>query len=130
MDKLDDVDPVAAIPHRPPILCVDRLVEADEAHAVTEHTARDDWEPWLIEAIAQTAAVQNAAVFDNPRTGMLVQVKRFAIARRPVPGERLTVRVDVEHRVAAMALVRGTVRAGDETVASGALKLFVSEEDA
>ncbi|MHC4958135.1 MAG: hypothetical protein ACYTGN_07140 [Planctomycetota bacterium] len=124
------VDPISAIPHRPPILCPDRLVEADEDHAVAEHTARDDWEPWLIEALAQTTAVLNATVFDNPGTGMLVQVKHFKVARRPVAGERLTLRVDVAHRLPPLALVRGTVLAGDETVAEGDLKLYVEEREA
>jgi hypothetical protein len=124
------VDPIAAIPHQPPILCIERLVEADEQHAVAEHTARDDWEPWLIEALAQTTAAMNATVFDNPGTGMLVQVKRFAIARRPVAGETLTLRVDVEHRLPPMALVRGTVLAGKEEIATGSLKLYVEEKGA
>ena len=56
-----EVDPIEAIPHRPPIRCVERLIEAGAGHAVAEVRAPDAWEPWLIEGLAQTAAMLDAA---------------------------------------------------------------------
>ena len=54
------MDPASVIPHRPPILCIDRIVRVDDEHAVTVQIVPDAWEPWLIEGLAQTAAVLNA----------------------------------------------------------------------
>ena len=54
----------AYVPHRPPILCIDEVRSVDETRASCARRVRDEasiagelWEPWLIEGLAQTAAV-------------------------------------------------------------------------
>ncbi len=123
------MDPSAVIPHRPPILCIDRIVEVDDEHAITEQVARGSWECWLIEGLAQTAAVLNK--HDEKRTGaestkgMLVGVRKFDIIRPPRDGEVVTLRIDLIRRITPLTLMRAEARVGDELLASGELKFYV-----
>jgi len=119
------VDPIAAIPHRPPVLCIERLIEADREHAVSRGIARGA-APWLIEGLAQTAALLNAKVYGVTGLGMLVQVRRFEIARAPREGEPLDFRIDLVRRLPPLTLMTGRVQAADgELVASGELKFYL-----
>lgn len=118
-----------AIPHAVPIRCVDRLVEAGAESCEVEGIAPDAWEPWLIEGLAQTAAVMSAAAFREEGTGMLVQVRRFAISRPPRAGERLRFRIRIIRRLPPLNLVRGVVLGADGGVlADGELKLYLEVE--
>ena len=124
------MDPIEAIPHRPPIRCVERLVEATPAHAVAEARAAEAWEPWLIEGLAQTAALLNATAYGETQRGMLVQVRRFDIVRPPRANERLTMRVDVVLRLSPVHLLKGEVRDADgEVIATGELKFYVEPDE-
>jgi len=123
-------DPTKWIPHRPPLLCVDRIVEIGDEHAVTELDVRSAWEPFLVEGLAQTAAVLNA--HDDKKSGrtaahegVLVAVRKFEIVRPPRAGERVTLRVDLIRRIAPLTLMRGEVRSGDEVIARGEMKFYV-----
>jgi hypothetical protein len=88
--------------------------------------APDAGEPWLIEGLAQTAALLHATVYGESQRGMLVQVRRFDIVRAPEPGEILTTRVEVILRLAPVHLLRGAVRdAAGSVIAEGELKFFV-----
>ena len=124
------MDPIQAIPHRPPIRCVERLIEVDKNHAVAMVRAHDAWEPWLIEGLAQTAALMNATAYGETQRGMLVQVRKFTIARPPRRDEQLTMRIDVVLRLPPVHLLSGEVR--DETgavIASGELKFYVEPNE-
>jgi len=124
------MDPIEAIPHRPPIRCVERLDHADSTHAVATGRAPDAWEPWLIEALAQTAALLNATETDATGLGMLVQVRKFDITRAPRVQEPLNLRVDVIVRVPPVHLLRGEVRDEQgELLASGELKFYVGPHE-
>jgi len=120
------MDPIQAIPHRPPIRCVEQLVEASEEHCIALARAPEAWEPWLIEGLAQTAALLNATAYGETERGMLVQVRRFEIARPPRADEQLTMRVDVVIRLSPVHLLRGEVRdAAGDVIATGELKFYV-----
>ena len=118
-----------AIPHRAPILCIDKIVEVDDEHAITEQVARGDWEGWLVEGLAQTAAVLNE--HDEQKTGlasakgMLVGVRKFDIARPPRKGETIRMRIDLVRRITPLTLMRCEAHAGDELIAKGELKFYV-----
>ena len=133
-------DPTAVIPHRPPILCLDRIVETGPEHAVTERVVRQGsdvdggalWEEALVEGLAQTAAVLNAlADREQGRRsgkGMLVGVRKFDVNRRARLGERILFRVELIRRITPLTLMRGEARCGDEILARGELKFYVEEE--
>lgn len=134
-------DPTAAIPHRPPILCIERIVETDLEHAVAERVVRegcqvDDrgelWEGALVEGLAQTAAVLNTfADREQGRhsgKGMLVGVRKFDVTRRARLGERIVFRVELIRRITPLTLMRCEARCGDEVLARGEMKFYVEEE--
>ena len=134
-------DPIDRIPHRPPIRCVDELLEHSPEHAVARATARHAWEPWLIEGIAQTAALLNAVGYADEHSesgehsepgehrGMLVQVRRFDIIRAPREGEELIYRVDLVARVAPIHLMTGEVHGENgELLGRGELKFYLETD--
>jgi len=92
---------------------------------VAEQVARGPWEGWLVEGLAQTAALLNAEGYNETGKGMLVQVRRFEFFRLPQAGERLTLRVDIVRRLPPLTLSTGRVTAGSETLAQGELKFYL-----
>jgi|GEM_PF-1516888 len=127
-------DPRSPIHHRAPILCVDRIVEASDDHALCEYDVREGphlqggrmWEPGLLEGLAQTAALlqAGAAGATLQGVGMLVGVKRLRIERRPRAGELVRWRVDLIKRLGPFLLAEGRATAGEELLASGELKFY------
>ena len=125
-----DRDPIDQIPHRPPIRCVDELLEYSPEHAIARATARHAWEPWLIEGLAQTAALLNAVGYADEHKGMLVQVRKFDVTRPPREGEELRYRVDLVARVAPIHLMTGEVHGENgELLARGELKFFLENDE-
>jgi hypothetical protein len=125
-----DRNPIDLIPHRPPVRCVDELLEYSSEHAIARATARHAWEPWLIEGLAQTAALLNAVGYADEHKGMLVQVRKFDITRAPREGEELRYRVDLVARVAPVHLMSGEVRGdGGELLARGELKFYLESDE-
>lgn len=130
-------DPVKAIPHRPPILCIDRILEVGEKHALAARVVvpgggvdrGEFWEPGLVEGLAQTAGVLNAYdewLSGRPhRPGMLVGIRRCRIFRRARVGERIVFRVDLIRRISPLTLMRCEARVGEEVLAAGEMKFYV-----
>jgi len=121
---------------------VDRVLEADEAHVVSEHTVREGplaargalWEGALVEGLAQTAAVFDALAraargAPPPRRGLLVGVRGFQVLARPAVGERVRYEVRLVRRMEPLVLVDGrALRAGSgELLAEGRFKFYVEE---
>lgn len=127
------------IPHRPPILCIDRVVEVSAAHAVSERVVSDGpdvdggelWEVGLLEGLAQTAALVHG---DHARregaalgTPMLAEVRGLTIARRARRGERIRFRADLVKHLAPVVLFRAEASCDGEPIARGDMKFFVGE---
>jgi 3-hydroxymyristoyl/3-hydroxydecanoyl-(acyl carrier protein) dehydratase len=87
------------------------------------------WEPWLLEGLAQTAAVLNGknAKDEKPKKGMLVGARGLKILRRPRAGETIRYHVNLIKRLGPLTLVEGTAWVGDESIASGNLKFYVED---
>ncbi len=125
------------IPHRPPFLFVDRIIDFDEAarKIVGEYLVRgDEWffaghfpgRPVMpgvlvIEAIAQTAAcmILRAPAFTD-RTPYFARIENARFRRPVVPGDRLVMEVSLlwlkgrVGRTAGRATVNGVVAAEAE----------------
>jgi 3-hydroxymyristoyl/3-hydroxydecanoyl-(acyl carrier protein) dehydratase len=143
MAHLRDVDPTTLIPHRPPIVAVDRLLYVDRSQArgerlVTVHSGLrpggsllgdELLEVHLIEGLAQTAGGVNG--FDaretgrTTRAGWLVGIRNFAIQRRPRIGERVEFEVKILKKLGELVLFDCRASVGDETIAAGEMKFFV-----
>lgn len=134
--------PTALLPHRPPILCIDRILALSADEAVCELEVRDGdhlvdgalWEGSLIEGLAQTAAALNGrfqteaaggAPAAESLRGLLVGLRGLTVTRRPRAGERVQFRVTLIKRLGPMILVAGEARCDDEVLAGGRLKFFV-----
>jgi 3-hydroxyacyl-[acyl-carrier-protein] dehydratase len=124
----------AAIPHRPPFLFVDRIVESSEEELVAEWTPPADAE-WftghypgrpivpgvlLSEHVFQTAAILVSRLLGGLDAGDLVPVLtkiEEARFRRVVrPGETLICRVKIGERVGAAWYMSGDVRCEGKSV--------------
>ena len=123
------------IPHRPPILCIDRVLAVSTESAVAEchvnPTQTALWEPALIEGFAQTAAVVNGSQ-QRPtpgatQKGMLVGVRDLQILRLPRGGETIRYEVQLVKKLGALTLFQGRATIEGEEIARGSLKFYVEE---
>ena len=133
-------DPRADIPHRPPILCIDRVVAAGGDRAAAEGDVGDGplvvggelWEGGLLEGMTQTAAVllngDLEASGRRARRGVLAGIRGLAIARRPRVGERVRFTASVIRVLFPLSLVSCEARSGDEVLASGEMKFYTEVE--
>jgi 3-hydroxyacyl-[acyl-carrier-protein] dehydratase len=98
------------LPHRPPALLIDRVVELAEGRLIAERTVRDD-EPGftghfpglpifpgalLIEAMAQAGAVlagKTSGMDPRRQIFLLLGVDRARFRRKVVPGDTLRIEV-------------------------------------
>lgn len=127
------------IPHRPPMLLVDRLVflRGDEAVSETVFASdsiflKDDGrveEAALFEMIAQTFAAATAAVRDGsgPSAGYLAGIKRLAIHSPALSNAPVEVRVKIISRVEDFSVVEGEVNQSGRLLAAGQITVFVPE---
>ena len=115
------VESIEGVPHRPPVLLIDRLLDASSASATAEGTLREGpwtegdevWELALVEGLAQTAAALVSAERRRrgrsaPASGMLVGVKRFEWARRARAGSTREARRAGSHAAAVLTAARTT----------------------
>ncbi len=129
------------VPHRAPILRLEQLLAAtaDAATALGREPRGAGALPWAlgaIEGLAQTAALAlGAAGAANgppgpadgaPPAGMLVAVKRFAIAATPPPDAAITYAVRLVRRVGPTTLVAGRATCDGALLAEGELTLWAA----
>jgi 3-hydroxyacyl-[acyl-carrier-protein] dehydratase len=128
------------IPHRPPFLWVDRVVEIEAGVRCVGLKFVDPAEPcfaghfpgkavlpgiFLIEAAAQTAGVMLGAPGLTP-TGerLLAAVNRFKFLKPVSPGSELRIETRKVSSAGALAYVEATVLVEGEVVAKGELSLY------
>jgi predicted hotdog family 3-hydroxylacyl-ACP dehydratase len=128
------------IPHRPPMLAVDRLISLTENEAVTETVfspgsifAKNDGhieEATLFEMIAQAFAAAMAAGGQKAGAGAgyLVGLKRVKFHGAALAGLSVTVRSKVISQVDDFFVVEGEVRQDGRLLASGQITVFVPGE--
>jgi predicted hotdog family 3-hydroxylacyl-ACP dehydratase len=136
------MDPLACLPHGPPIRVLEHVLEVTPTGACAEHRVAEGphthsgllWAGGLIEGLAQTAALMAAAATGEgrprPVQGMLVAVRRFDIARAPHVGEVVRYSVALRTRFAEAVLVEAEAHVGEEQVASGRLQFVLRGESA
>jgi len=128
------------IPHRHPMLMIDRVVELRPGvggagiknvtggeHYFPGHFPDNPIMPGVfsIEAIAQMAAIVLSATPGGSETSKaahyLVMVEEMKFRRPIVPGDTMTVTAEVVKRIGSMVRVSGEVRVGGERAVSGRL---------
>jgi 3-hydroxymyristoyl/3-hydroxydecanoyl-(acyl carrier protein) dehydratase len=116
------------LPHRFPFRLVDR--EADGG-ALLCATAAAWWDrgeeglalPLLVEGVAQSAALLLGSEGGPAERMALAAVEAARLDRRPLPGERLEIRVRLETRLGRLVRVRGELTAGGEEIGAATVVL-------
>lgn len=132
--------PLAAeglVPHRPPMLFVDQLVErvGDEARSVATlppsglSVCHGEILPeYYIELIAQTCAMANGydCLIANKRArgGMLVGVDSFILHTMGQPGETVTVETSKTFEFGPITVIKGEIYSGKLLLAEGVIKVW------
>lgn len=141
----DHALPMAAsllVPHRTPMRLVDTLLSVNEGCGVTESvlprtTLVADGEGRLDEVAFMEMIAQSFAAFKGymdlvegkpAGTGFLVGVRRLEVTGTAYAGERLLTSIRTVTAFGGFAVVEGSVTRGDETVASGIIKLWLVED--
>ena len=132
------------IPHRAPMRLVDTLVSAGDGCAVAESVLPRsaivaDGEGKIDEVAFMELIAQGYAAFKGymdrvdgkpPGEGFLVGVRHLEITGRAYAGDRLLTSIRTVAAFGGFAVVEGAVTRGDETLASGTLRLWLVDPDA
>jgi len=128
------------IPHRPPFLWVDRVLELEPGVRCLALKFIDPREPFfaghfpgrailpgvlLIEAAAQTAGVMmGAAAAPGGGERLLAAVNRFKFLKPVVPGSELRIQTRKVAEVGPLVCVEASVEVSGEIVARGELSVY------
>jgi 3-hydroxymyristoyl/3-hydroxydecanoyl-(acyl carrier protein) dehydratase len=145
---MDEREITRLIPHRPPFLWIDRIVElepgvrcvavkfVDPAQSFfAGHFPRRAILPgvFLIEAVAQTAGVMLSSSRETglkdrtvDSTPLLAAVNRFKFLKPVLPGSELRIETRRLTDAGPMVYIEGTVQVGGEMVAKGELSVVCS----
>ena len=87
----------------------------------------------MMENIAQTCAARlgyiNKYILKNNRilVGYIGAINNLTILREPRVGEVIVTTVQVLEQIMGMTLIQGTIKAGDEVLAEGTMKIAIAE---
>jgi 3-hydroxyacyl-[acyl-carrier-protein] dehydratase len=142
MSKIDEV--YRAIPHRPPFLFIDEIVEAGGGAAAARRVVRAS-EPFfeghypgnpimpgvlLCEAVFQTGAVLlSRSLQDRPGlTPVLTRIKDARFKNIVRPGDELEIRVNLTETVGQFHFLRGSIQAAGKKILTIDFGLAMVEE--
>jgi len=132
------VDVSELIPHKPPMLMIDNLLEINERASVSEMTVRDDMlfvdgsgklaEASYPEIISQAVAAQEGFRRfggKNPLVeGFLLGIKNFEILGESRVGDDLRISLQKKTRFGDFGILSGEIFRGDELIARGEVKVW------
>ena len=131
-------DVLDLIPHRPPFVMIDHIIEITDDAIIAEKTFHhNDYgtrhhfvlEGILIETAAQTVAARQG--YDNldcegePGRGMLVSIGKLDYFSRAKTGTALRILAKNKTQVGNFSIVTITISQENATVASGTIQLFM-----
>ena len=137
IDNTLPMSATALLPHRPPMLFVDRLLERYDDKAGGEAVMPDrgicfdpdqTFPEFFIEVIAQTMAMANGydALCDGKKAndGMLVGIDSFVFAHTAPPGALLHIVIEKSFEFGAVKIIHGEIFHGDVLLAQGDIKVW------
>lgn len=129
------------VPHRHPMLFVERLLEREGDRAVAETTlpmagiavCNGQLLPeYFVELIAQTAALANGydLFCENkpPTDGMLVGIDTFSLTAEACPGNVVRIETNKTFAFGPVNVIHGSIWDGDVQLASGEIKVWENVE--
>jgi len=142
--NFEEINILDIIPQRPPFVMVDKLLHCDPQITKTSLIVQEDnifcengvlAEAGLIENIAQTCAARagnsGSGIGENGgvKIGFIGAIRNLEIARLPKIGETLITQVDTVQEVFNTTLVNATVSVGDEIIATGEMKISMTDKE-
>ncbi|HSQ77343.1 MAG TPA: radical SAM protein [Nitrospirota bacterium] len=132
------VDAAQLVPHKPPMLLIDRLLEVKERASLSEMTIREDMvfvgedgkldDASYAEVISQAIAAQEGFRMlgsRNPQQeGFLLGIKDLEITGSARIGDTLRISVFKVAKFGDFGIIRGEVRKGDTPIACGEVKVW------
>lgn len=124
------------LPHEPPMLFVDSLVERSGDKAVgmakmpVSGICFDETDPFseFLEIVAQTVAMANGydalCCGEKMSRGMLVGIDSFSIISKPRPGQSLQIEIEKTFEFGAVKIIHGEVACEGLLVAQGDIKVW------
>ncbi len=137
--------PMAAlnlVPHRPPFLLIDQLIDfAGEAGVVKSVIAPDNLflsedgqfrEIAMVEILAQSAAAikgyNDLQQEREIRKGFLVDIREFLFKKKCYRGDTIYTRLEITKSFSGFSVISGVIERAGEEVANGSLKLWVPDD--
>lgn len=136
------------IPHRPPFLFVDRILEINSDNATCELKVREDFDvfrghypnnpifPGVLscEAVFQTGAIflseklGEDALSSNSVTPVLSRIRDARFKRMIKPGDLVEIKVFLVEQIGKFYNLRGEVRAGEKIMTTVSFALALVQE--
>jgi radical SAM protein with 4Fe4S-binding SPASM domain len=135
------VDVARVIPHKPPMLLIDRLLEVKERASIAEMTVRDDMifvdenghldDASYPEIISQAVAAQEGFRRFGGRSplieGFLLGIKNLEIFGNSFVGDTLRISLYKKAKFGDFGILKGEVYKADELIARGEIKVWQSD---
>ena len=127
------------LPHRPPMILVDQLVEFEVGQGRVSATVDANGlfvspngtmeSVALLELVAQSyATIKGYADLLSQRSvqrGFLVGSRTFKVLRCPRVGESLMIDITTVAELDSFSVINGVIQVGDEVIAEGSVKLWL-----
>lgn len=137
------IDALDILPQRPPFVMIDALTAYEESRVDTSFVVREDnilvkdgllSEAGVMENIAQTCAarigyISKYILHSEIRIGYIGQVKGLKFTRLPKVGETLSTYITVDTEMFGITQVHAYAMVGEETIASGIMKIAVKNDE-
>ena len=128
---MSDAQILSLIPHRPPFLWVDKIINLSETSIETQKTMSKDLDVFnghypgnplmpgvlLCEAIFQSGALLLAESFskqDSEKIPVLTRITDARFKRRVLPGETILIEVKLVDTVSSVCVLKGKAKVGSE----------------
>jgi radical SAM protein with 4Fe4S-binding SPASM domain len=135
------VDAALLVPHKPPMLMLDRLVEMKDKASVSEMTVKADsiflnggdvldeavYPEIISQAIAAQEGLRKLGCREAQPEGFLLGVKKLEIFGKARVGDKLRISVLKTAKYGDFGIVMGEIRKGDEVLARGEVKVYQSD---
>lgn len=130
------------IPHREPMLLIDSIVEMNEKSAVGEKNLTGDElffkghfpsfpvmpGVFILESLAQVGAVMLLSKEEyKGKLGFYAKIEEAKFRQKVLPGDKLTLKVDVLKERFPLFIVRGHAYVKDKLVAEGKLTFAIGD---
>jgi len=138
-----EIDILTLLPQQRPFVLIDSMLTTDETITATSFLVGDDCifcengrltESGIIENIAQTCAARMGYInkflaHDSVKLGFIGAIRNLEIRRLPLAGQRIETKIEVLEEIFKMTLVAATVTHNSEIIASGEMKISLTDID-